>query len=104
MPPTTSINRDFLRQVLKGEKSLLPKSACKFVNVPMYDELSVKNVYPKFKNDTQVMQFLQDTYPRDRLPDRTYFFTVLNTMHPNYVSKMIAHANEQRFSSKGEAK
>ena len=37
---------------------------------------------------------MQDEYPKDRLPDRTYFMTVLNTVHPEYVSKMIAHANK----------
>ena len=53
-----TINRDFVRAVLKGEKSLLKKSACKFINVPKYDELSVKNMFPRFKDDPEVMQFL----------------------------------------------
>ena len=94
-----TINRDFVRAVLKGEKSLLKKSACKFANVPRYDELSVKNLFPRFKDDPEVMQFLQDEYPKNRQPDREYFFTILNTIHPTYVSKLIAHANEQRFSA-----
>ena len=58
MPPKATMNRDFIRQVLKGDKSLLPKASCKFINVPKYDELSVKNIFPKFKGDPQVMQFL----------------------------------------------
>jgi len=51
-------NRDFLRKVLKGEKKLLKVSECKFVNVPKFDELGVNNIFPKFKTDPDVMQYL----------------------------------------------
>ena len=62
--------------------------------MPKYDELSVRNIFPKFQSDPLVMQYLQDEYPKDRFPDREYFFTVLNTVHPEYVRKMIEHANQ----------
>ena len=58
MPPIATVNRDFLRQVLKGEKSLLPIAECKFVTVPHYDELGVKHIFPKFLEDSYVMQYL----------------------------------------------
>ena len=104
MPPLSTINRDFMRQVLKGEKALLPMAECKFVTVPMYDELSVKNIFPKFHGDSEIMKYLQDEYPKNRYPDRAYFFTILNTVHPEYVSNMIAHANNARYAPFGEAK
>ena len=103
VPPNGSINRDFLRDVLSGKKRLLKVDSAKYINVPKYDEISVRNIFPKFKGDPKVMVYLQDEYPKDRYPDRQYFFTVLNTVHPDYVSKIIAHANEQRFSAQGEA-
>ena len=59
-------NRDFLRKVLKGEKKLLKVSECKFVNVPKFDELGVNNIFPKFKADPDVMQYMQDDYPKNR--------------------------------------
>ena len=93
VPPAPTVNRDFLRQVLKGDKKLLPMAKCKFVTVPQYDELAVKHVFAKFKNAPAVMLYLQDEYPKDRYPDRSYFYTVLNTVYPEYVSNMIAHAN-----------
>ena len=101
VPPASTVNRDFLRQVLKGDKKLLSMAECKFVTVPQYDELGVKHVFPKFKHDPEVMKYLQDEYPKDRFPDRTYFYTVLNTVHPEYVGDMIAHANSQRFAADG---
>ena len=87
-----------MRQVLKGEKSLLPIAECKFVTVPQYDELGVKYIFPKFHGDSEVMQYLQDEYPKNRHPDRTYFYTILNTVHPEYVRDMIAHANNARYA------
>ena len=95
-------NRDFLRKVLKGEKKLLKVSECKFVNVPKFDELGVNNIFPKFKSDPDVMLYLQDDYPKNKYPDRTYFYTVLNTVHPDYVRDLIAHANKSRFAPEAE--
>ena len=102
VPPKAQANRDFLRAVLKGDKKLLKLSECKFINVPKYDELGVNNIWPKFKRDEQFMKHFQDEYAKNRLPDRTYFYTVLNTLYPEYVKKLIAHAQEARFSAQGE--
>ena len=49
------------------------------------------------------MQYMMDSYAKDRFPDRAYFFTILNTVHPEYVAEMIAHANKQRFAADGDA-
>ena len=93
-----------MRQVLKGEKALLPMAECKFVTVPQYDELGVKHIFPKFHGDSEVMQYLQDEYPKNRYPDRTYFYTILNTVHPEYVRDLIAHANNARYAPFGQAR
>ena len=53
-----TVNRDFVRAVLRGDKKLLKISEKRSVIVPKYDELSVKNIFPKFKQDAEVMQFL----------------------------------------------
>jgi len=40
-------NKDFLKLVLEGEsKFLLKLKNVKFINVPVYDELSVKKFWP----------------------------------------------------------
>ena len=102
VPPASSINKDFLRQVLKGEKKLLKVSECKFVNVPKFDELGVNNIFPKFKQDASVMVYLQDEYARNRFPDRTYFYTVLNTVHSEYVANLIANSQQARYAADAE--
>ena len=94
VPPAASVNRDFLRAVLIGKKKLLKIGDCNFVNVPKYDELSVRNIFPRFKEDPEVMVYFQDTYPKDRWPDREYFFTILNSVRRDYVRDLIVHANK----------
>jgi hypothetical protein len=41
--------------------------------------------------------------PKSRLPDRNYFWSVLNTLNPDYVKQLIDHANKARNAA-GEFK
>ena len=97
------VNKDFLKQVLAGEKQLLPKAEVTHVEVPHYDELSVKALYPMFKKDAEFMSYFPDKYPVGKGPPRAYFFNVLATKHPDYLAQVMEHANKQRMSSMGSA-
>ena len=92
------INKDFLKQVLVEEKELIPIKDVHFVNVPMYDELAVKRLWPEMNNSPDFMRFFPDKLPKGRLPDRAYFFNVMMTVNPEYTSQLIRHANDQRHS------
>ena len=94
------INKDFIKQVLRDEKKLLEIGKVKYVNVPYYDELSVKNLWPRVQFDAEFMKYMPDPTPDGRLPDRKFFWNVLNTVQPKYVKDVISYANEQRMSSK----
>lgn len=59
----------------------------------------MSNLWPKMQSDEQFMRHFPNKLPKNRLPDREYFFTVLNTVHEDFTQKMIKHANEQRNSS-----
>ena len=88
--------------MLSEKKQLLKKTEVKPIHVPHYDELSVKNLYPQFKGDKDLMQFFPDTFPKDKGPPREYFMNVLNTVHPEYLQNLMRHANEQRHTASGE--
>ena len=47
MPPEKMVNKDFLKQVLREDKKLLQLNKVKYVNVPHYEELSVKKFWPR---------------------------------------------------------
>ena len=96
------INKDFLKAVLTGDKSLLRLDQVSRINVPLYDELAVGKLWPMFKDDTQFMQFFPTKMAKGRLPDGEYTFNIMNTFYPKYVGQIIKHANEQRNSVAGE--
>ena len=45
------------------------------------------------KGDAEFMQYFPDALPKGRNPGREYFFNILNTLKPQYVARLIDHAN-----------
>ena len=90
------MNKDFLKDILADRKKLLTMKEVNFINVPKYDELSVKNIWPMIQNDPEVLAYFPSKLPKNRLPDREYTFNVLNTKQGDYVKLIIAHAQKLR--------
>ena len=90
------LNKDFLKQVFAGDKQLLELKQVKQICVPMYDELAVQKIWPYIKEDREMMRFFPDKLPKGRLPDREYFWNVVNTVNEPYVTQLTKHANELR--------
>ena len=97
------MNKDFLKEVLAGQKQLMKKSEVRYVTVPHYDELSVKGLYPMFAKDAEMMSYFPSKYPKGKQAPREYFFNILATLHPDYLQNVMNHANKQRHTSEGEA-
>ena len=87
--------------MLKDEKDFLPLSEVKFVQVPFYDELSVGELFPLMKQNPDFMKYFMDRYSKGRLPDRSYFFNVMNTVDPEYTTALIKNAQEKRNTADG---
>ena len=51
LPDEAVVNKDFLKDVFAGRKQLLEKAQVKYVQVPHYDELSVRRLWPDLKKD-----------------------------------------------------
>ena len=45
MLPYHQVTKDFLKDVIQGNKNLLKMNEVKFVNVPAFDEIGVKHLY-----------------------------------------------------------
>ena len=82
VPPEYMINKDFLKEVLAEDKDLLELKEVKWINVPLFDELSVIKIWPMIREDKQIMQYFPSKLPKGRVPDREYFFNILNTFQP----------------------
>ena len=85
VPPSKMLNKDFLKLVLIEKKKLLKLSEVKYVHVPKYEELSVKKLWPLMHNVENFMVYMPDPTEDGRLPDRKYFWNVLNTVNSGYV-------------------
>ena len=83
------LNKDFIKLVLVEKKKLLSLSKVKNVHIPKYDELSVKKLWPLMHNAEDFMVYMPDPTPDGRLPDRQYFWNVLNTVNSEYVSQLV---------------
>ena len=42
------------------------------------------------------MLYFPTKFPKGRVPDRDYFWNIMNTLMPEYTESLIKHANEQR--------
>ena len=73
------MNKDFLKEVLAEDKALLRLEQVSRINVPLYDELSVGNIWPMMKNDEKFMLYFPTKMAKGRVPEREYFFNILNT-------------------------
>ena len=98
------VNKDFLRQVLRDDKKLFMATDLKKIYVPKYDELSVKNLWPKLQKNSEFMRYMPDKLPDGRLPDREYLFNVLNSVRPTYCQNLIEFANRQRNTANKHTK
>ena len=72
------------------------------VNVPLYQELNVADVLEMFKEHAELKRHLPDRMAKGRQIDRTYFFTVLNTLEAEKLAQIIAHAQTQRNVAQDE--
>ena len=70
LPPEYMMNKDFLKEVLTEDKSLLRLDEVCRINVPLYDELSVIKIWPMMKQDQKFMLYFPSKMAKGRVPDR----------------------------------
>lgn len=58
--------KDYAKEIFSDEKKLLKKKFVNYVEVPKYDELSVKNLYNKFMTLEHMEHYFPSTYPKGR--------------------------------------
>ena len=82
MMPYEQCTKDMIKEIFCGEKKLMKLKEVKFITMPKYDELSVKNLYDKLIELEGMKQFFPSKYAKGRQCDREYLFNIANTLHP----------------------
>jgi hypothetical protein len=100
MPPIKKITKDFLKEVFADRKHLIPRPQLRPVEVPKYDELSVVSLITDVMAQPELAKFFPQQRTVADLPEREFFFNVVNTADPQYVSALIKHAHSLRFGDK----
>ena len=72
------------------------------IQVPLYQELNVADVREMFKDHKELQMHLPDRIAKGRQLDRTWFFTILNTLEPEKLGQIIQHAQKQRNVAQDE--
>ena len=99
MPPIRKVNKDFLKQVFAGKKQLIPRNQLRPIEVPHYDELSVDGLIKDVMSIPDLGKFFPEQKTPANRPDREFFFNIINTADPDYLSALIRHAQGLRFGS-----
>jgi len=95
--PATKVT--FLKAILSDEKKVLKAENVLKVNVPLYPELSVKDMYKDAMEDPEVAKYLPSIPDlSNKLPEREFFFGVLATIRGEFLKKAIDEANGKRFA------
>ena len=98
MPSQNGTNVSFFRVMFFNKKKALKQTNVIRVVVPHFEELSVKNLYDDAMNDLLIKDYLSDLNQNsNRIPERDFFFGILGTLRPLYLTKIIEDANKVRY-------
>ena len=81
----------FMRDVLSETKMCLKQNEVNHMEVPHYQEISVKNMYEDALKDELLVKYLPSKEQLSgRLPERDFFFGVLCTLRHQYMKDIVA--------------
>ena len=99
MPPVRKVNKDFLKQLFAWKKQLIPRNQLRPIEVPHLDELSADSLIKDVMTIPDICKFFPEQKTPVNRPDRDFFFNIINTVDPDYLSALIRHAQGLRFGS-----
>ena len=89
----------FMHDILSEAKSHLKQNEVNHMEVPHYQEISVKNLYADAMKDELLAKYLPTKEQLSgRLPERDFFFGLLCTLRNQYMKDIIADAQKARFT------
>ena len=102
LPGIKQVSFGFLKDVFANRKRVLKKKQVDYISVPHFQELSVKRLWPDLKDDAEFNIYFNDEFPDEKVPNREFFMNMLNTIYPDYLRSIMAHANKERYAADGE--
>jgi hypothetical protein len=98
LPTMKGTKLSFMRDVLADKKLHLKQNEVIRLDIPAYQELSVKNLYEDALKDPVLTKYLPTKEQlSNKLPEREFFFGVLCTLRKQYMKDIIQAASNKRF-------
>ena len=103
LPTMKGTKLSFLRDILSEKKLNLKQNEVIRLEIPAYQELSVKNLYEDAMKDAVLSKYLPTKEQLSgKLPEREFFFGVLCTLRKQYMQDIISDASKKRFKINDE--
>ena len=98
LPSIGGTKLSFIRDIVADKKLHLKQNEINHMEVPVYPELSVKNMYDDAMGDVELAKYLPSREQLSgKLPERDFFFGILCTLKHQYMSDVIAEAHKKRY-------
>ena len=103
LPSMKATKLSFMRDILSEKKLYLKQNEVIRLEIPAYQEISVKNLYEDAMKDAELRKYLPSKEQlSNKLPEREFFFGVLCTLRKQYMQDIIAEAQKKRFKISDE--
>jgi hypothetical protein len=100
LPTIHGTSVDFIRDILSDKKSHLKVNEVIHLEVPSYNELSVKNLYNDALADPELQKYLPSKKQvSNKFPEKTFFFGILCTLRRQYMKDIIRGAQDKRYKA-----
>ena len=98
LPSMKGTKLSFMRDILADKKLHLKQNEVIRLDIPGYQEISVKNLYEDALKDPELKKYLPTKEQlSNKLPEREFFFGVLCTLRKQYMQDIIEEASKKRF-------
>lgn len=98
LPTIKGTKIGFMRDILSEKKLHLKQNEVIRLEIPAYQEISVKNLYEDAMKDPLLSKYLPTKEQvSNKLPERDFFFGVLCTLRRKYMQDIISDAQSKRF-------
>ena len=99
LPSMHGTKVSFMRDILSEAKLYLRQNEVNRMEVPCYQEISVKNLYEDAIKDDILAKYLPTKEQLSgRLPERSFFFGLMCTLRHQYMKDIIADAQKARYT------
>jgi hypothetical protein len=103
LPSMKGTKVGFMRDILSEKKLHLKQNEVIRLDIPAYEEISVKNLYEDAMKDQLLSKYLPTKEQvSNKLPEREFFFGVLCTLRRQYMTDIISEAQKKRFKVSDE--